>query len=145
MVAHSYYEYDNRIIRYAESLVERGDEVDVIALSHGNARPKQEVIRGVNVFRVQQRRGGEKSKWTYLIQLIRFMIVSSVALTRRHLANRYDLIHVHNIPDFLIMAAWFPKLTGARLTLDVHDSTPQRYVCKFKSSDHSLPDRCQLV
>ena len=33
MLAYSFYESDNRIMRYARALVERGDEVDVIALA----------------------------------------------------------------------------------------------------------------
>ena len=35
MLVYSFYESDNRVMRYARALVERGDQVDVIALSDG--------------------------------------------------------------------------------------------------------------
>jgi hypothetical protein len=36
-------------------------------------------------------------------------------LARRHKEVRYEPIHVHNIPDFLVFAAWYPKWSGAKL------------------------------
>ena len=32
MITHSFYESDNRVIRYAETLAQRGDSVEVFAL-----------------------------------------------------------------------------------------------------------------
>ncbi len=37
------------------------------------------------------------------------------------------------MPDFLVFAAWYPKLTGARLILDIHDIVPELFANKFKS------------
>jgi glycosyltransferase involved in cell wall biosynthesis len=54
-----------------------------------------------------------------------------VFLTRRHRQVRYDLVHVHNIPDFLVFGAWFAKWTGARLVLDIHDIVPELFENKF--------------
>ena len=36
MLVYNNYETDNRVRRYAETLVKRGDQVDVIAVSGGN-------------------------------------------------------------------------------------------------------------
>ena len=52
--------------------------------------------------------------------------------------QRYDLIHVHNIPDFLVFAAWYPKLTGSKVILDIHDIVPEFFESKFSVSDRSL-------
>jgi glycosyltransferase involved in cell wall biosynthesis len=38
---------------------------------------------------------------------------------------------VHNVPDFLAFAAWYPKWTGAKLILDIHDILPELFVSKF--------------
>ncbi len=46
-------------------------------------------------------------------------------VTRLDLKNRYDLIHVHNIPDFLIFCALLPRLRGCPVILDVHDPVPE--------------------
>ncbi len=133
MVAHSGYESDNRIRRYAEALVKRGDQVDVIALAEGNASLGSDVISGVTLFRVQRRSHNETGKWSYFRQLLRFFVTSSVFLTRRHIRTRYDLIHVHNVPDFLVYTAWYPKLTGAKIILDIHDIVPELFASKFPS------------
>ena len=50
--------------------------------------------------------------------------------------RRYDFVHVHNLPDFLVFAALLPKLTGARVILDIHDIVPEFYASKF----HLKPD-----
>lgn len=132
MVAYTFYELDNRVRRYAEALAKRGDQVDVIALSDGNAPLGAEEMNGVTLHRIQYREGTERSMWTYARRLLRFLFVSSLFLTRRHRRVRYDLIHVHNMPDFLVFAAWYPKWTGAQLILDIHDILPEFFASKFK-------------
>src|SRR5262249_20787478 len=109
MVAHTGYESDNRVRRYAEALVKRDDQVDVIALAEGNAHVGADQINGVNLYRIQHRNHNERHKWTYLWRLLRFSCSANLFLTRRHDRVRYDLIHVHNVPDFLVFTAWFPK------------------------------------
>jgi glycosyltransferase involved in cell wall biosynthesis len=78
MVTHSFYESDNRIIRYAEALAERGDQVEVVALRRSSQLPKRELVNGVVVHRIQDRFGkDEGSPWSYLWPILRFCIVSS--------------------------------------------------------------------
>lgn len=133
MVAYSPYEADNRIRRYAETLVKRGDQVDVIAISGTDFDRQEKEINGVTVHRVQHRVQNERSKWTYASRLLQFLVRSSAALTRLHKRNRYDVIHIHNMPDFLVFAAWYPKLTGAKLILDIHDVVPELFANKFRT------------
>jgi glycosyltransferase involved in cell wall biosynthesis len=133
MLSYSFYERDNRVMRYAEALVNRGDCVDVIALQSDDSIKRKEVIQGVNVSRVQKRLRNEKNKLAYLYRLIRFLFVASFTITRNHLFKRYDVLHVHNVPDFLVFAAWFPKLLGARIILDIHDILPEFFASKFNA------------
>jgi glycosyltransferase involved in cell wall biosynthesis len=141
MVTHSFYESDNRVIRYAETLAQRGDCVEVLALRRGPELPTEDVTGGVRIFRIQDRFGKhEQSKSSYLWPLVRFLIVSSWWLTRRHRRHPYDLVHVHNIPDFLVFAAWYPKLTGAKVILDIHDIVPELFASKF-----GLSQNCSLI
>jgi glycosyltransferase involved in cell wall biosynthesis len=138
MVTHSFYESDNRVIRYAETLAKRGDTVEVFALRRSSDMPKEEVISGVSVFRIQDRFGKrEKSKSSFLLPALRFLVASSKEVTRRHRIQRYDLAHVHNIPDFLVFAVWYLKLTGAKVILDIHDIVPEFFASKFGSSSHA--------
>jgi glycosyltransferase involved in cell wall biosynthesis len=139
MVTHSFYESDNRVTRYAEALAARGDHVDVLALRRSPALPPTQVIEKVNVFRLQNRFGKtEQSKLAYLWPLVRFLWVSSWWVTRRNMREKYDLLHIHNMPDFLVYAAWHPRLTGARIILDIHDIVPEFYVSKFSGGKASF-------
>ncbi len=131
MITHSHYESDNRVRRYAEALVKRGDQVDVIAVGSDSAARPVDAIAGVTVYRIQSRERNERSKWTHARRLIRFLVGAAVFLARHHRQHRYDLIHVHNVPDFLVFAAWYPKLTGAKIILDIHDIVPELYASKF--------------
>ena len=48
--------------------------------------------------------------------------------------RRYDVVHVHNMPDFLVFAAFWPRVFGKSVVLDVHDLMPEVYCSKFKTS-----------
>ena len=142
MITHSFYETDNRVTRYAEALAQRGDEVDVVALKRGPEVPDREVMAGVNVHRLQMRAGkNERTKLDYLWPLIRFLFVSGFWLMKRHRQKPYDLIHVHNIPDFMVFAAWYPRRKGTQVLLDIHDIVPEFYGSKFGIANGSLTVR----
>ncbi len=137
MVSYSFYDSDNRVRRYAETLArERGYRVDAVCLRR-RGLPAKDVIRGVNVYRVQYRERDEKNRAAYLGKMLVFFLRSMWFLTREHLKEPYDLIHVHSVPDFEVFAAWFPKLCGAKIILDIHDLVPEFYASKFKTSGNS--------
>jgi glycosyltransferase involved in cell wall biosynthesis len=75
---------------------------------------------------------------SYLLRLMGFLLRSSVSLSWRHLKDRYDIVHVHNIPDFEVFAALLPKLTGCKVILDIHDIVPELFCDKFKTSPRSM-------
>jgi glycosyltransferase involved in cell wall biosynthesis len=132
MITHSFYESDNRVTRYAQALASRGDDVEVLALRRSTQLPLTETIDGVRVSRLQNRFGKtERSKLAYLWPLLRFLALSSWWVTRQHARRPYDVLHVHNMPDFLVFAAWWPRLNGARVILDIHDIVPEFYRAKF--------------
>lgn len=136
MIAYTFYETDNRVMRYARTLAGRGDHVDVFALK----KPWQKVyerINGVDVYRIQKRVINERGKFSYLIRLIRFLVKSMFALIIKHRRNPYDLVHVHSIPDFEVFAAWYPKLKGCKIILDIHDLLPEFFASKFGSGIES--------
>jgi glycosyltransferase involved in cell wall biosynthesis len=87
---------------------------------------------------VQHRVRDERGKWTYAWRLLRFLTVSSIFLTRKHHRNRYDVIHVHNLPDFLVFAAWYPKISGTRVILDIHDIVPELFANKFDAQPGNI-------
>jgi len=84
MVAYSFYESDNRVMRYAEALAQRGDQVDAIALRRKGDK-KKEILNGVTVYRIQERELNETGKLDYLLRLLRFLFASAWLLTKNHL------------------------------------------------------------
>ncbi|KMQ50693.1 glycosyl transferase group 1 [Chitinispirillum alkaliphilum] len=137
MVAYTFYEGDNRVRRYAESLQRRGDSVDAIVLRQDGHEAFRNVS-GVNVYKIQKRQLNEKRKVDYLIKLILFLLRSAYTLTKLHREKKYDVVHVHSVPDFEVFAALAPKLTGAKVILDIHDIVPELFASKFKVSQDSV-------
>src|SRR4030042_3152241 len=137
MVAYAFYDSDNRVRRYAETLARRGEHVDAISLRK-EGQKSFETINGVNVFRIQERERNEKGKLSYLARLLRFLIKAGVFMSRKHLKQPYDLIHIHSVPDFEVFAACLPKLLGAKIILDIHDIMPEFYASKFGGRRDSM-------
>jgi glycosyltransferase involved in cell wall biosynthesis len=144
MVTHSLYESDCRVMRYAESLAARGDEIDVIALKK-EGKPAEEMIAGVRVFRIQERSFREKRKLSFLKGVSTFFLKAAWVVTERHLRNRYDLFHIHSIPDFMVFVALVPKIMGAKVILDIHDIMPELYASKFGVSERSMGFKAMLL
>lgn len=142
-LAYTFYENDNRVRRYAEALVEEGNDVEVLALRR-KGQERSGLSAGVRVFRIQQRAVTEQRQVTYLLKILAFFVRSMAVVGIRHLRRPYDVVHVHNVPDFLIFAAFLPKLMGARLILDIHDIVPELYAGKFGSASHSKMFRTLL-
>lgn len=159
MLSYSFFERDNRVLRYAKTLAARGDFVHVLSLgqddspadapasstevpaSNGSgpaARPPIEFMDGIRLYHVQNRRRDERKATDFLKRVLAFCRRSSVLLARLQRLRQFDLIHVHNVPDFIILAAWLPKLQGARLVLDLHDLLPEFYQSKFHIGSQSL-------
>lgn len=137
MVTHSHYASDARVIRYAEALASRGDHVDVVALRPRPSAAPEETLNGVNVFRVQDRFYKNQSRpLDFLLPILRFFSTAAIWIARRQ--RRYDLFHIHNIPDFLVFVTFFPRLRGARVILDIHDLVPEFYESKFSRSTWSF-------
>jgi len=136
MVAYTFYEGDNRVRRYAETLVNQGWHVDAIALQYKNT-PAFEIIKGVHVYRVQKRTLNEKRKLSYLVRLLMFFFSSMFFLCKNSFKGKYDVIHVHSVPDFEIFSAVFQKLFGSKLILDIHDLVPELFSSKFNAKKDS--------
>jgi glycosyltransferase involved in cell wall biosynthesis len=143
-VAYTFYENDNRVRRYAEALADAGNEVEVVSLRR-DAQPKTGFAHGVRVFRIQRRTVTEKNQFAYLVKILWFFLRSMALLSVRHIRHPYDVVHVHNMPDFLVFTALLPKLMGAGLILDIHDILPEFYAGKFHVGRQSMAFQALLL
>ena len=129
------FEVDPRVQREVHALLQAGHEVDVIS-RRDEGRPWIERDGRLTVRRlpIPLRRGGAIS---YLADYALFFAAAFVLLTLLHARRRYQLVQVHSLPDPLVFAALVPKLTGARIVLDLHECMPEFFATKFGASlDH---------
>ena len=131
MLAHTCYLRDPRVRREAEALAETGIEIHVISLaeqnSKGESEPREATVKGVSVHRlpIRRKRG---SLFRYFFEYFATGLLGGLTLTWWHLRSRVDVVHIHNMPDILVLAALLPRLTGARVILDVHDPMPELFM-----------------
>jgi glycosyltransferase involved in cell wall biosynthesis len=144
MIAYSVYDSDNRILRYAETLQREGHNVDVIAVSIDKTLG-QHVVNGVNVFRIQHRTRREKAVVSFLLPILLFFWRAMLCLIKLQWRKKYDVVHVHSVPDFLVFVAWFPKIAGAKIILDIHDILPEFYASKFGCTEKAFSFRLLLL
>ena len=125
MVVHAYYpDRETRVQREAAALLERGHAVDVICLRNADEPPRDE-HDGVHIRRLPVGRHRGHGFAVQLFEYLAFFALAAATLSALHLRNRYDVVQVHNLPDFLVFAALVPKLTGTPVLLDLHDLMPE--------------------
>lgn len=124
VLLYSRYPSDPRPRRAAEAMIEAGMQVDLLCLAGTSTDAQKENVGGVQVERIPLTHRRD-SKLMYFWQYGRFFASSFFFLLRKGLRHRYDVVHVHNMPDFLAFAALVPKLRGAKIILDLHDPMPE--------------------
>ena len=72
------------------------------------------------------------SSASYILSYLRFLVLASAAVQRDHLRQRFGVVHVNTMPDFMVFTALLPRLFGAKVILDVHDVMPEIYMTKFR-------------
>lgn len=136
MLAYAHYRNDARIKSYVQTLESEGHLVDVIALKADHESSVETRPAGT-IFRVTSKYQGQSTVryvWSYLI----FLLKSALLLALRTPRHRYDVVHVHNMPNVLVFAAIVPKMLGARLMLDVHDLMSANYMAKFRLAEEDF-------
>jgi glycosyltransferase involved in cell wall biosynthesis len=145
MVVHAHYPLaETRVERQAMALLDHGVEVDIICLGD-RTEPAFDTVNGVQVYRLpvwrHKGRGLLVQLLVQLFEYLTFFVLAFLRLTRLHLRRHYDVVQVHNLPDFLVFVALIPKLTGARVILDLHDLMPEFYAERIQRSVDSLSVR----
>ena len=136
VLLYSKYPNDPRPRRAAEALAGEGMPVELICLRQNDQEPTRETINGVEVLRlpIRHRRGGALG---YLMNYGLFFLACFFIMSFRACRRRYHLVHVHNMPDFLVFAALVPRLLGAKVILDLHDPMPELMQTIFGAGEDS--------
>ncbi len=129
MITFDWYPADPRVRRLAEAAANAGYDVDVVCIR----QPKEaitEVCNNVHIYRTPMNRGHSNALPLTMLGWLWFSFLASITITRLHMKYAYDVIHVHNMPDFLVLSALFPRLMGAKIILDVQDVSPELMATK---------------
>ena len=131
MVVHSSIPADPRVMAQVRAAREGGWDVDVVALQEP-AQPKLETLDGdVQVHRlpVVHRRGSALG--AVVGEYLSFTTRAAWKAGALHAGRPYDVVEVHNPPDFLVLAGLAPRLRGAAVLLDIHDLAPDMFDSRF--------------
>jgi glycosyltransferase involved in cell wall biosynthesis len=135
VVSFSAFPGDPRPRRAAEAFAEAGMSVEVICLKESEDA-KKDTFKGIRIDRIEIAKS-RNSKFGYVFQYCLFILIVFVMLTLRFPIRRYDVIHIHNMPDVLVFAALIPKLFGTKVILDLHDPMPELMMTIFNTRKES--------
>ena len=119
MIAYTWFELDPRVKRAAGALAESGHHVDVFAVSHDGIRASSN--NGLLCIRRLRMRKQQTTATRYAFEYGVFFAWVLVLVSFLHARRRYNVVYVHNMPNFLVFAGFLPKISGAKIVLDVHD------------------------
>jgi len=139
------YPQDPLVRRTAEAAVSKDCEYHVIcSLTDGQA--EEELFHDVHIHRIRipdgkgrpigritaMNLGAMLFYWSF------FTMRACVKVARLQLKHKFDVVHVHNLPDFLVFAAAVPKLLRARIILHIQDPTPELMAIKASGIRRSV-------
>jgi glycosyltransferase involved in cell wall biosynthesis len=130
MVVHGPYP-EPRVTREALAAVDAGWKVDVVAMRNPG-ESANEIVDGVVVYRLPLSHQWKTGVFAVAREYLGFTALATAKVTALAVRRRYVVIHVHNPPDFLVVAALAPKLLGANVIFDIHDFAPELFAMRFR-------------
>ena len=136
----------HRRVIVANSIRKRYNNVDVLCIGQkGQKRCERQnsiVYYRLPPYIKTDGPGGAHNKLPrQMLQYFTYILMSFIKLTSLSVHKKYDVIHVHNPPDFIILAAIpFKLLFGTKIVLDLHDMLPE-----VVASHLNLPDNHLIV
>ena len=146
MVAYTFYASDPRVRRHVSALVADGYDVDVLALRNPKAA-EEKGDEHVEFFLLRTRHyADQQPKFKIVWEYVLFALACSYVLFRNHLfRGGYSLIHINNMPNFLVFSALSLRLLRVPVVLDVHDTMPEIYRDRFKVGPEHWVIRLMLL
>jgi len=131
MVAYTNYRFDGRVRREAEAVATLpGYSVTVLTYKE-NKKPASFEMEGVLVRELDIPKYRGKNQARYILSYVGFTFLAFLECTKRFARKSLDVLHVHNMPNFVVFAGLIPWLAGKPIILDVHDTMVETYAAKF--------------
>jgi glycosyltransferase involved in cell wall biosynthesis len=147
MLVENHFPSDVRVRNECEFLRANGYEITVICLRR-DGQKRSEIVGGVRVYRVprveffakapSERQSALQRRWIKCKAFFGYVgeyayFTSCCLLIGGYVAARYgvDVIHAHNPPDTLVLAALPLKFMGKKFVFDHHDLAPELYQSRY--------------
>jgi hypothetical protein len=111
-VAFTHYTSDARVRRMCEALADRSDDVVAITL-RDEGEPRRHQLAGVTVRSIRLRQHRGSSIVLYVAQYVAFMFIVAWLLLVERMRGPIDVVHVNNMPDFIVVATLPVKLLAS--------------------------------
>lgn len=151
MWVENHFPQDTRVRNEAALLTEAGYKVAVIALRKPG-QPSHETLDGVEVYRVATLELFKKTPSatisrinlalvklkSFLGYVVEYCYFTSACLTISAyilVTRGFDVMHAHNPPDTLFLAALPFKLLGKKFVFDQHDLCPELYRSRYRAGE----------
>ena len=137
MITQSLYPIDPRVRRQAEKLEKEGFNVDILCVDIDNGC-EIESYGSVTAYRVLKYVRHE-DQLNYFIFSLKFFLFCFIKLQSLYKVKKYELIQVHNMPDYHIFIGFVQKIFfSVPLVLDIHDLTVDLFQEKWSGKKSKL-------
>lgn len=143
VITFDWYPYEPRALRLTRAAADAGYTVDVICTRKSREK-SYEVDGNTRIYRLPIKRGGNTSLASKMFFWCLFVLCASVVAAWLHLRHHYSIVHVHNMPDFLVFSSLVPKLLGAKVILDIQDVVPELMSARLGGRPHTWVVRFAL-
>jgi len=141
MIVYTLYSSDARVRREAETVASLpGKTVTVLSLKE-QEKPRVLQKGGVLIKELNISKYRGKSGIRYIFSYLFFTFVAFLECTRLLSRKSLDVVHVHNMPNFLVFAAIFPLLFRKPIILDIHDTMVETYAAKYSNRGGNIIER----
>jgi glycosyltransferase involved in cell wall biosynthesis len=151
MWVENHFPQDTRVRNEAALLTEAGYKVAVIALRKPG-QPSRETLDGVEVYRVPTLELFKKTPSAkinrinlvfvklksflgYVVEYCYFTLACLTVSAHILVKRGFDVMHAHNPPDTLFLAALPFKLLGKKFVFDQHDLCPELYRSRYSAGE----------
>lgn len=131
MIAYTRYSFDNRVRREAEAVNAIPGHRVTLLTPREQDTPRCYEKGGVRIVELDMPKYQGKRFARYILSYIQFTFLAFLECTKLVARKSLDVVHVHNMPNFLVFAGLIPRLSGKPIILDEHDTVVETYAAKF--------------
>lgn len=131
MIAYTGYSHDGRVRREAEAVNALPGYAVTVLTAKEQDTPRIYEKDGIRIFELDMPKYQGKNGARYILCYLRFTLLAFIECTKLMARKSLDIVHVHNMPNFLVFAGLIPYLSGKPIILDEHDTMVETFSAKF--------------